>query len=108
MLFRSGDFINPGQVFAFLPGSRVGDYLRSCEMLRDEASAVSILFPAHADINAKTFALPKMKMDDVYALQKTLEAMKEGRASAQGFFPREYYVNSTVSLLTPFSWNMQW
>ena len=92
----SGDFIYPGPLYAFLSNSNMGDYLAGAETVISQQSLVTEIYGAH---RVRPPGAPKLGIEDVQDLRKTLLNIRAGAASAKGVYPRQYIVNERMRLL---------
>jgi glyoxylase-like metal-dependent hydrolase (beta-lactamase superfamily II) len=104
-LLFAGDFLYPGPLYAFLPNSRMGDYL-------DGANAVIAAAPGEARVlgahRVKPPGVPVLGMQDVHDLHSTLESIRAGAVSGEGIYPVTYPVNERVTLLAEPRWLQRW
>jgi len=100
-----GDFITEGPAFVFVPGSSVGDQLRTAERLSTLLSARTAVHTAH---RFDPPGIPTLARTDVIAMRDTLRRIKAGTLASKGWWPREYPVNDEVWLYTDFEWAQRW
>ncbi len=103
----TGDYIYPGQLFAFVPGSHMGDYLETSERLIGLIDENAVLLPAHANSDLP-WQSPRLGYKDLVDLNKTLEQIKVDSIATESLFPSSYRVNEHMELLGNFTWNMEW
>jgi glyoxylase-like metal-dependent hydrolase (beta-lactamase superfamily II) len=103
-LLFSGDFLYPGPLYAFLPNSRMGDYLQGTENVLAAAADVRV-FGAHRDGPP---GAPEQSLADVRDLQRALEAIRAGTLDGEGFYPVTYLVSPTLQLLAEPAWLQDW
>ena len=84
----SGDYITPQPLFAFLPGSSIGDYRSTARRLVRTLPEDAVFWGAH-DEPTDTLA-PQLGITDLRDLARVLEAIGRGEAVASGIFPRVY------------------
>ncbi len=101
----SGDFIYPGELFAFLPNSGLGDYQRGAERVLSAAPAATRIFGAH---RVQPPGAPELAIADVSDLAATLRAINAGEVAGEGIYPVAYRVNSRVVLLAEPRWLQDW
>ncbi len=101
----SGDFIYPGPLYAFLSNSNMGDYLAGAETVLDQAHVVTEIYGAH---RVRPPGAPKLGIDDVKDLRKTLQDMRAGEANSEGIYPQEYTVNERMLLLAEPEFLQDW
>jgi len=80
-LIFSGDFIYPGPLLVFLPGSAMGDYLEGAETLLESAHGASRILSAQRRASR---GLPELSLRDVEDLEGVLEAIYRGEQSGEG------------------------
>jgi glyoxylase-like metal-dependent hydrolase (beta-lactamase superfamily II) len=101
----SGDFIYPGPLYAFLPNSRMGDYLQGSDTVLAAARENVDILGAHRDAAP---GLPRLTLKDLEDLRATLIAIRDGTAQGSGIYPREYRVNDRIQLLAEPRWLQDW
>ena len=101
----SGDFIYPGDLYAFLPTSNLGDYLQGTENLLDKLDSEYTIYGAH---RSATSGLPILHLQDVKDLKTTLDAIRAHRQMGEGFYPVSFKINRKLHLLTEPSWLQSW
>ena len=100
-----GDFITEGPAFVFVPGSSMGDQLRTAERLAVLLGEGTAVHTAH---RFDPPGLPTLARADVIAMRDTLRRIEAGTLEGTGWWPREYPVNDTVWLYTDFEWAQRW
>lgn len=103
-LLFSGDFLYPGPLYAFLPNSRMGDYLQGTQTVL-AATAEARVFGAHRDAPP---GAPEQSLSDVRDLQRALEAIRAGTLDGEGLYPVTYLVNPGMQLLAEPAWLQDW
>jgi len=92
-LIFTGDFIYPGELIAFVPGSDLREYLQTTRRLLEMTSGDETLLGAHMS--------SRLGRDALVELEEGLEAILDGSAQFQSVFPfRSYAVSSRFSVLT--------
>jgi hydroxyacylglutathione hydrolase len=102
-----GDFLYPGQLYAFLPGASRRAYRDTAERLLARLDARTTLLTAHMADEPAAVAAPRLGMDDLRALAAALRAIDAGTATATGLYPRVYPVNAAMQFATGFPWNVR-
>ena len=104
-----GDHLYPGELFAFLPGADLGEYLRSTRELVKAVTDETLLLPGHGSPDEEEFLKVRqlLQLSDLYDLQRTLEDIAAGTKTTNGLLP-VYRVNERITLLTHFSWQQDW
>lgn len=100
----SGDFIYPGPLVAMVPGSSMGDYLRTAERLAERLPASVALLTAHRSVPP---GAPVLAYGDLVDLRGALDEIRQGEREGSGVFPRVFRVNERMLLWSDFweSWN---
>ncbi|MDJ0849496.1 MAG: MBL fold metallo-hydrolase [Myxococcota bacterium] len=101
----SGDFVYPGPLFAFLPNSHLGEYLRGAQAVLAAVDAGARVLGAHRD---RPPGLPELGRSDVEDLRATLERIRAGEARGNGVYPVTYPVNDRITLLAEPRWLQRW
>jgi hydroxyacylglutathione hydrolase len=104
-LIFSGDFVYPGPLFAFLPGSAMGDYLDGAEVILHFAPSESRILAAH---RAEPSGLPELALSDVEDLEAALLQIERRELAGQGIYPVIYPVNERMSLRAEPRWLQRW
>jgi len=102
-----GDFIYPGQLYAFLPGASRRAYLETTDRLLALVDARATLLTAHMADDHAIVAAPRLAVEDLRALGTALRAIDAGTAAATGFYPRVYPVNAAMRFATGLPWNLR-
>jgi len=93
----SGDFLYPGELYAFLPGSSLADYRWTAERLAGTLPADASIHGGHGTDLATS--APVLAVRDLLDLQRALAEIRDGKRPGSGWFPRAYPVNERVTLL---------
>lgn len=101
----AGDFIYPGRLYAFLPGSSRGAYLATTRRLLAMLDAATRIYAAHMTDDPQVISAPLLEIADLRALEATLARIVAGHAESTGFYPRNYPVRGAITFATGFSWN---
>ncbi len=94
MLF-TGDYLTPEGLLAGLPGSSLGDYLRTAKALAEQIPKDTTLLAAH---RATPPGAPIMSYQDIADLRDTLEAMRRGERDREFLYPRKFRVNEGLAI----------
>ena len=97
----AGDFIYPKGIYAFLPDSDLGDYVRSCRRALDLVGPRGQVLSAHTGRPAVA-AVPVMARSDVQTVLDGLLQVQDGSARGQGVFPRRYPLDGGMVILAGF------
>jgi len=92
-----GDYAGDGEIYAFLPNSSLGAYLETTERLLSDLPPETLLVAAHG--GADTKAAPSVGMQNLADLRDGLRAMRDGRLTGTGFWPRAYPINRNTDVL---------
>lgn len=100
-----GDFIYPGDLYAFLPGASRSAYLASTRMLLASIDPATQIFAAHMEDSTVAVNAPVLEIADLRALQGFLTAMQQGHLTSSGFYPRVFPVRGPIKFATGWAWN---
>jgi hydroxyacylglutathione hydrolase len=101
----AGDFIYPGDLYAFLPGASRSAYHGTTQRLLASLDPITRIFAAHMQDATVAVSAPVLAVDDLRALDAALSAIEAGRADARGFYPRVFAVRGPVRFATGWAWN---
>jgi hydroxyacylglutathione hydrolase len=101
----SGDFIYPGELYAFLPGASRSAYLATCQSLLSIIDAHTRIFAAHMEDEPAPVQAPVLDVADLTALQTALGAIDRGDLSSSGLYPRKFPVKGAMTFATGWNWN---
>ena len=101
----SGDFLYPGPLFAFLPGSGMGDYEQGVETLLGSAPDGVRIFGAH---RSEPPGAPELARQDLVDLEVALGGIETGKLRGRGVYPVSYPVNDRIELLAEPAWLQSW
>ena len=104
MLF-AGDFIYPGELYAFLPGASRAAYLATTRRLLALLDPATRIYAAHMADAAPVIAAPVLEIADLWALEHALVAIESGAAASSGWYPRIFPVRGPITFATGYSWN---
>jgi len=97
-LLFSGDFIYEGILFAFLPGSDLGDYYKSTQQLLSVTTDDTVLLAAHS--GASSSNLPFRERKNLVDLNKVLASALAGEIEGEGVMFKTYTVNDLMSIIS--------
>ena len=100
-----GDFIYPGELYAFLPAASRGAYLSTTRRLLSTLGPDTRLYTAHMQDAPEPVRAPVLEMADMKALEATLVAIQEGTLASSGFYPRIFPVRGPITFATGWPWN---
>ncbi len=101
----AGDFIYPGELYAFLPGASRSDYLATTKRLLVTIDPRTDIYAAHMEDSPAAPRAPVLKVADLQALEHVLTAIEEGNATSHGFYPRIFPVRGSITFATGWPWN---
>ncbi len=101
----SGDFLYPGNLYAFLPTSHMGEYLQGADEVLETAESDSILYGAHRGPDP---VMPQLEMADVEDLKAALIRIRDGELTGIGSYPVSYPVNEQLVILAEPRWLQSW
>jgi hydroxyacylglutathione hydrolase len=101
----AGDFIYPGELYAFLPGASRGAYLATTRALISEVDPATQIYAGHMADSTVAVRAPVLNVTDLRALERTLVAISAGRLASTGFYPRVFPVRGPVKFATGWPWN---
>ena len=104
-LIFSGDFVYPGPLFAFLPGSAMGDYLKGAETILQAAPSEPRILGAH---RSALSGLPELTLGDIEDLETVLRGVQQRTISGEGIYPVIYEVNDQMTLWAEPRWLQRW
>jgi hydroxyacylglutathione hydrolase len=101
----AGDFIYPGEIYAFLPGANLSDYAASAQRVARILNDASTVYGGHGCDRLPAVDLPILHRPDVTALQKALGLASAGDwRDGTGWYPRDIPVNERMKLLAKYPW----
>ena len=101
----AGDFIYPGELYAFLPGASRSDYLATTRRLLATLDPATRIYAAHMADDPPVIGAPVLEVSDLRALERALVAIESGQARSTGWYPRVFPVRGSISFATGFRWN---
>ena len=101
----AGDFIYPGELYAFLPGASRSDYLATTTRLLATIDPATQIFAAHMEGSPAPLKAPVLEVADLRALNITLTSIEHGVATSSGFYPRIFPVRGAIKFATGWPWN---
>jgi hydroxyacylglutathione hydrolase len=104
-LLFAGDFIYPGELYAFLPGASRAAYLETTRNLLALLDPAVRIYAAHMADAAPVVAAPVLEVADLRALEHTLVGIESGAAASSGWYPRVFPVRGSITFATGYSWN---
>jgi hydroxyacylglutathione hydrolase len=101
----SGDFIYPGELYAFLPGASRSAYLATTRMLLSTIAPDTRILTAHMADPPAPVRAPVLGVADLLRLRETLEGIERGPAHSSGFYPRSFPLHDSMTFATGLPWN---
>ena len=101
----SGDYLYPGDLYGFLPNSRMGDYIASAERLVADLPDNVVFFGAH---RVTPPGAPKLGFADLTALHEGLKRLKSGDLKGSGGYPEAFRINERMTMLAEPHWLQRW
>lgn len=101
----AGDFIYPGELYAFLPDASRSAYLATTRRLLSIVDPETRIFAAHMQDEPAPLQAPVLQVADLRALQSALTSINHGDSSSSGFYPRIFPVRGAVKFATGWAWN---
>ena len=101
----AGDFIYPGNLYAFLPGASRSAYLATTKRLLSLIDPETQIFAAHMEDSPAPVRAPVLQVADLRALEKALTSIDRGGLPSEGFYPRVFPVRDPVRFATGWTWN---
>lgn len=101
----AGDFIYPGELYAFLPGASRSAYLETTKRLLSALDPATRIFAAHMEDIPAPVRAPALEVADLRALESALTSIESGRLPSSGFYPRAFPVRGPVKFATGWAWN---
>lgn len=101
----AGDFIYPGMLYAFLPGSSRSDYLATTRSLLATLDPATHVYAAHLADHPGTISAPVLNVTDLLALEETLVQIGTGDLRYTGHYPRIYPVRGVITFGTGYAWD---
>ena len=101
----AGDFIYPSEIYAFLPGANLSDYVVSAQRVLALLNDHSMIYGGHGCDSLPTVDVPVLRRSDVAALEEALLWADARRwEGGTGWYPREISVNERMKLLAKYPW----
>jgi len=101
----AGDFIYPGELYAFLPGASRREYRATTKRLLATIDATTLIFAAHMQDSTVAVKAPVLEVADLRALDHALASLDEGGLPSGGFYPRIFAVRGPIQFATGWPWN---
>ena len=101
----TGDFVYPGNLYAFLPTSNMADYLVGANNLLRVVEEDALLFGAHRGPDP---VIPRLNTQDLKDLREALSLIRNRQLQGSGSYPVSYPVNEQISILAEPRWLQSW
>ena len=102
-----GDFLYPGELYAFLPGASLAAYEQTARRLIGLLPVDVKLYAAHMQEPPAIPMAPVMGYADLKALQAVLASRTTLSFDIQGHYPQVYPVRGPITLATGLPWNLR-
>ena len=100
-----GDFIYPGNLYAFLPGASRSAYRDTTKTLLSTIDPATKIFTAHMANPPAPVRAPVLEVADLQSLQRALTLIEQDRLPSTGFYPRSFPVRGELKFVTGWDWN---
>jgi hydroxyacylglutathione hydrolase len=101
----AGDFIYPSEIYAFLPGASLRDYIASSDSVAAALNDESTVYGGHGCDRLPKVEVPVLHRSDVAALATALRtAASTPIGTSHGWYPRVFPVNDRMQLLAKYDW----
>lgn len=101
----TGDFVYPGNLYAFLPTSNMADYLVGADVLLDVVHDDAPLYGAHQGPDP---VIPRLNTQDLEDLREALLLIRDRQLDSSGTYPVTYVVNDQLNILAEPRWLQSW
>jgi hydroxyacylglutathione hydrolase len=101
----AGDFIYPGNLYAFLPGASRSAYLATTKRLLSVVDPDTQIFAAHMADPPASVRAPVLQVRDLRALDAALTSINQRNLSSREFYPRIFPVQDPIRFATGWTWN---
>jgi len=102
-----GDFLYPGELYAFLPGASLAAYAQTSRRLLALLPVDVKLYAAHMQEAPAAPMAPVMGYADLQSLLGALEARSGHPFELQSHYPQVYPIRGPMTLATGFPWNLR-
>lgn len=101
----SGDYLYPGDLYGFLPNSRMGDYLATAESLLAELDGEIVFLGAH---RVAPPGPPRLDRGDLEDLRGGLVEIRDGRLEGSAGYPSRFPISERLTMLAEPRWLQRW
>lgn len=101
----AGDFVYPGELYAFLPGASRSAYLATTRRLLAIIDPSTRIYTAHMQDPPAPVRAPVLGVADLRALETSLVEIEQGKLDSSGFYPRIFPVRGPMTFATGLPWN---
>jgi hydroxyacylglutathione hydrolase len=101
----SGDYLYPGDLYAFLPNSSMGDYQSTAQALLRELPEGTVFYGAH---RVAPPGPPQLGWQDLVDLQRGLGGIRDGTVAGEGVYPQAFVVSDNLTVLAEPRWLQRW
>lgn len=100
-----GDYLYPGDLWAFVPGASLGDYLSTVAPLLENLPRDVRLLGAHRETPPGP---PTLGYGDLEDLQRALLKIRSGELKGEGTWPQRFVVSDRLRLFAEPRWLQRW
>jgi glyoxylase-like metal-dependent hydrolase (beta-lactamase superfamily II) len=101
----SGDYLYPAELYAFLPNSRMADYLTTSRSLISSLPDNVVFFGAHRSAPP---GAPQLTFGDLLDLNQGLKNIRNRTTTGEGFYPQVFPINERMVILAEPRWLQDW
>lgn len=101
----AGDYLYEGDLFAFLPGSNLADYLSTANRLQSMIEPCKTIYPAHRLTPPGT---PAMACDSIHHLADALTDIRDGKRPHTGIYPAQFTIKGQTTIMTDIPALIDW
>jgi hydroxyacylglutathione hydrolase len=100
-----GDFIYPGNLYAFLPDASRSAYHDTTKNLLSIIDPATKIFTAHMANPPEPVKAPVLETVHLQALQRALMLIEQDRLTSTGLYPKSFPVRGELKFVTGWDWN---
>jgi glyoxylase-like metal-dependent hydrolase (beta-lactamase superfamily II) len=101
----SGDYLYKGELFAFLPGSDLSEYLETATALNETIESCTAIYAAHR-LDAP--GAPILQCNSIDHLKHGLEDIRDGQIQGKGLYPTTFDLGKGFTIMTDNPWFVSW
>ena len=99
-LLFTGDYIYTTTLYAFVPESSLSSYVATADRLLAALPGDTLIYGAHCCRNDSPATAPWLNMNDLRDVRRSVDDIRNGRATGHGFVLRRFPVNSRMTIVT--------